>query len=311
MVVQHRGRGLVARVLIEQVLLARRSREYDVLYLPGNLALFAAGVPQVVCQQNAWYYTNAVREFRRRACSSRMRARLVLESAAARASIRRAEHVIAVSDTLRDMIESDIGRSPKITTVRSAPPRLPEPAPPTERGPYVLCVAHDDPHKDFDGLAAAFSRNADLPPLLIVGRCTPERKRSLESQSAGRVRLLGEVRRLDQLARLYRDATCVVAHSFFESFGFSPAEALSAGTPVAASDIPAHREVCGEGPVYYPAGDRDALASAVRAASKRPPAELGATPTIERGWSENAQELLTVLAAVGARGRIRRRRRGA
>jgi len=193
--------------------------------------------------------------------------------------------------------------------VLSAAPRLPEPASSTDPATYVLCVAHDDPHKDLDGLAATFSVHADLPPLWIAGRCTTDRMRLLESRSHGRIRLLGEVKDLHRLARLYRDAVCVVAHSIFEAYGFSPAESLLNGTPVAATDIPAHREVCGEAAVYYPAGDGNALASAVRLACERPVDARAPSLALQRTWSQNAEELLAVLTAVGtARRRTRRAR---
>ena len=45
-----------------------------------------------------------------------------------------------------------------------------------------------------------------------------------------------------------------------------PLEALAAGRPVVVSDIPAHREVCGDAALYAPVGDTDAWCAAVRTA---------------------------------------------
>jgi glycosyltransferase involved in cell wall biosynthesis len=42
-----------------------------------------------------------------------------------------------------------------------------------------------------------------------------------------------------------------LAHSLLESFGMTILEAMTLGVPVVASDIPAHREVCGEAAIYY------------------------------------------------------------
>lgn len=294
-VVVHPRRPIAMRLLYEQIVLAWRAQRFDVLYVPGNLGLLLARVPQVVCQQNAWYFTSAVRAFRRRRCPRAMRARLTIEAAQARASIRRARVVVAVSATMKAMIEEDLGPRRKIRTILSATPRLvPTAVPPAERS-YVLAVAPDDPHKDLVGLVAAFERHPDLPPLRVVGRASPARRAQLEALAPGRFAHLGPIDDRGRLADLYAAATCVVAHSFLESFGMTPAEALLCGTPVAAADIPAHREVCGRQAHYYDPRDPAALAAAVRAACAaprpRPPAEV-------RSWHDNAAELADVLEAV-------------
>ncbi len=57
------------------------------------------------------------------------------------------------------------------------------------------------------------------------------------------------------LAALYRRAALVLLPSESEGFGLPLAEAMSCGTPVAASDIPAFREIGGEALITYPVGD--------------------------------------------------------
>ena len=288
----HSHRPLPLRLLYEQVVLASRARNYDVVYVPGNLGLVLGPSAQVVCQQNAWYYTAAVRAFRRRRCPMRMRTRLLLETAVARASIRRARTVIVVSETMRAMVESDVGALPHIRVITSATPQLRPGASPPPDAAYALAVAPDDPHKDLGGLVDAFARNPDLPPLIIVGRCSEARRIELHKRGSGRVSLVGQVDDRQRIANFYGAAACLVAHSFFESFGMTPAEALLCGTPVAATDIPAHREVCGDRACYYDPTDADALAHAVRAACAmpRPKLQVGA-----RTWRDNAAELAAEL----------------
>jgi glycosyltransferase involved in cell wall biosynthesis len=297
-VLEHPRRPLPVRLLHEHVRLAALSRRFDVVYVPGNLGLLRSFAPMVVCQQNAWYFTDGVRAFRRERCSRKLRARVAVEAAVNRFTLRRAAAAVAVSGTLRAMIEEDLGPLPHLRTVLSAPPRSPR-----ERAddpqPYALAVAHDDPHKDYDGLVEAFTRHPDLPPLRIVGRVSPARRSALEARAAGRVRVDGQVSDRDELARLYAGAACTLAHSAFESYGLTPAEALVCGSPVAATDIPAHREVCGELAQLYPVGDLDGLAHAVRRALAGPrpaPEDLGAP--LRRTWDENAAELAGVLRAV-------------
>jgi glycosyltransferase involved in cell wall biosynthesis len=64
------------------------------------------------------------------------------------------------------------------------------------------------------------------------------------------VRLLGCVED-EILPVLYSSATAFVYPSIYEGFGLPPLEAMACGCPVALSDIPAHREVCGETAIYF------------------------------------------------------------
>lgn len=306
---------LVRRLLWEQLVFPLRARGFDAVYVPGNFAIFMPMPPQVLTVQNAWYFTDSVRAFRRRKCSRGMRARVAVESALARLSIRRADAVVAVSQSMRRAIEGDMGKVANLHVVPSAAPPLPAAAgrrasPP--EGPYVLVVAHDDPHKDWDGLVATFIHHTDLPRLVVVGGSTSDRfgrlRARLEAaQADGRVNFLGEIADRRRLGELYRGASCFVAHSYFESFGLTPAEALVYGVPVVATDIPAHREVCGPAARYYEPGRVDALADALRAVQEHGPADATAAPVSSRTWDDNAEELARVLSHVVARaGKARR-----
>jgi glycosyltransferase involved in cell wall biosynthesis len=292
--------ALWRRLLWEQLVFPWEARRHDVIYNPGNFATLLAPRPQVVTIQNAWYFTDSVRAFRRARCSRRMRARLVIESAVVRLSFRRASRVVAVSHTMRNAVEEDLGPQTNMTVVLSAPPKLPE-AEPEQGGvePYVFVAAHDDPHKDWDGLVRAWAMHPDLPRLRIAGRVSDARRGALRRMLSNlgaddRVEILGTVAERGRLATLFRSAECYVAHSYFESFGLTACEAMLVGTPVAASDIPAHREVCGPAASYYRVDDPVALASAVRSAIGSPPQTTPRAIT-GRTWATNAAELLDTL----------------
>lgn len=280
--------SLPIRILREQVTIPRSASSHDVVYLPGNFALGHAHTPQVLVLQSLWHFGGEARAVRT-LCPTAMRARMLLESRMARASVRKADRVICVSETMRSAVAEDLGDREKILVVPPAPPRLSDDAPLRRlAGDYVLSVGVDLPHKDWAGLIGAFQRHLELPRLVLVGWCSPARRRELESlSSGGSVCLLGPVADRTELAGLYRNATCVVSHSHLESYGLTAVEALSVGAPLAASDIPAHREFCGAAAHYYDPCDGDALAAAVDAAIAAGPSEIMA-PALELSWADNA-----------------------
>jgi alpha-1,3-rhamnosyl/mannosyltransferase len=100
---------------------------------------------------------------------------------------------------------------------------------------YLLWVGGlrtPDPRKR----VAALARAARTMPLVLVG-ATGRWARELPD-----VTLTGEVTD-DELAAIYTGAHALVFPSDDEGFGLPPVEALACGTPVAASDVPALREV--------------------------------------------------------------------
>jgi glycosyltransferase involved in cell wall biosynthesis len=298
-------RPLPLRILREQATLPRRATGYDVVYMPGNFALARNVTPQVLVVQSPWHFGQEGRLARRR-WSKPMQMRLAVESAAARASVRNAERVICVSEAMRSYVVEDFGDLDKIAVAPSAPPRFPPGLRQSDpHDPYVLSVGIDLPHKDWTGLISAFEHETDLPPLWLVGWCSQARRHELAERSRNSpIRMLGPVTDRSELADLYRNATCTIAHSHLESYGFTGVEALSVGSPLAASDIPAHREFCGSAAHYYDPRDHSALATAVREAISAGPATASA-PAQAFTWEGNAEmtgDMLRRAAIAGRRG---------
>jgi glycosyltransferase involved in cell wall biosynthesis len=52
------------------------------------------------------------------------------------------------------------------------------------------------------------------------------------------------------LISLIKNAEAFVSLSFYEGFGLPSVEAMSIGCPVVVSDIPVHREICGNAALY-------------------------------------------------------------
>ena len=127
-----------------------------------------------------------------------------------------------------------------------------------------------------------------LPPaveLTIVGQgpLAPELRRLAHTLGvAARVWLPGQISREELIAQ-YGYADVAVSLSRHEAFGLAVLEAMVAGSPVVASDIPAHREVAGYAPhgrvtLVSPDCHPSDLAVAIQAA-----ASAGRVADIE-GW---------------------------
>ncbi|NJL29806.1 MAG: glycosyltransferase family 4 protein, partial [Thermoanaerobaculia bacterium] len=63
------------------------------------------------------------------------------------------------------------------------------------------------------------------------------------------------------VAALYERALFVVLPSIYEGFGLPAVEAMSAGVPLVASDIPVLREIAGEAALYVAPDDIEAWAA--------------------------------------------------
>ena len=93
----------------------------------------------------------------------------------------------------------------------------------------------------------------------------------------------------EELASLYRRAACLVFPSLYEGFGQPPLEAMAWGTPVAASNILAIAEACGDAAALFDPAEPEDIAAVVAAVlepgafgRRRPERAAGFT------WAETA-----------------------
>ena len=167
------------------------------------------------------------------------------------------------------------------------------------RGRYFLFVGALEPRKGLDVLAEAFgiARARGLDADLVVageGRLAP-------ALAEPHVRLLGRVPDAE-LDALDACALAVVLPSHLEGFGFTPLEGLVRGAPAIVSDLPALREILGDGAYYARPGDAGALADALLALAtderlRSGLAEAGAQHIAELSWERAARETRAALAS--------------
>ena len=112
---------------------------------------------------------------------------------------------------------------------------------------------------------------------------------------------LRELGRLPQpeLNALYASATLFAFPSLHEGFGLPVLEAMAAGCPVVASDIPAVREVAGDAAVLVPPADTGAWAEALSRVLESPSLQADLAGAGRRraalfSWSKTAEATLGV-----------------
>lgn len=197
------------------------------------------------------------------------------------AGLRRADHVVVVSECVRRELIAECGVPPaRVTAVLNGigdgfRPQPPEVVTTTRTrlmlpDRYFLVVGTIEPRKNVLALLRAF---CDLPaelraacPLVLAGgwgwKSEPERVFFESEARVKGVRHLGYVADGD-LPALYAGAAALLYPSFYEGFGLPPVEMLATGGGVIASTAAAVREVVGGHAMMLDphdlAGWRDAL----------------------------------------------------
>ena len=123
---------------------------------------------------------------------------------------------------------------------------------------YLLIVSTVEPRKNHLTLLSAWEqlRARQLPDmkLIIVGTLgwhhAPIVRKLHPWMELGQVTMLEDVPAPD-LRVLYKHAAATVCPSFAEGFDLSGVESMMSGGVVVASDIPVHREVYGDGALYF------------------------------------------------------------
>jgi phosphatidylinositol alpha-mannosyltransferase len=304
--------GAVARMSFGPVVAARARRwlrdgDFDVLHLhepaTPSLSLLALWAHHDArCPVVATYH------------SMHDRSRALSASAAIlRPSLERVSARIAVSEAARGTQVSHIGGEPVVIPnglyvdrIAGTPPR---PGWQGSDGTVAFVGRFDEPRKGFAVLARAFAvLAADRPGLrlLVVGGGDADAARALLPPAVrAQVSFLGPVDDVDKAAALRTADVYVAPGTGGASFGIVLAEAMAARACVLAADLPAFRQVLGDGAygVLFRVGDAGDLAGRLAELLDDPARRAGlrdaaATAVRRYDWSTVAQRVVQVYETV-------------
>ena len=200
-----------------------------------------------------------------------------------RSNLRRASHVITVSQTSRYKLAERYGMplerisvvynaaSPYFAASASADDIADFKSRYAVRGRFLLYSGGSEFRKNIGRFAQAFGalveKHLDLT-LLVTGNPDPRWDEALARTSVpikDRVKFAGKLSDAD-LRRAYAAADAVVYPSLCEGFGRVCLEAMEAGTPLACSDLPVMREVAGGYACWFDPYDTKAIAASIESA---------------------------------------------
>lgn len=327
----------LARIWWEQTGLRSllKARRIDVLVSMGNFALLGAPLPQILFNGNDLYFSDDFeRDLRARGLPRAITVHR-LKSRLAKASIKQADINVTPTQAFTERIRACDGLSkchfevlpfgfdPILFTADCAPLAAAQLAKLDLRDDCyrLLYVSHYNYFRNFETLLGALPLikqqlkeragkrlqlvlTTDLKRGAVYGGYDATAAAELIDQLGVRadIAMLGSVP-YNRLHHLYRQCDLSVCPSYSESFGYPLVEAMAAGVPVAAANLPVHREICGAAAVYFDVFNVSELtAQCVRMLTDAP---LRAT-LIERGrarsrefsWDEHVRRLVELVNAV-------------
>jgi glycosyltransferase involved in cell wall biosynthesis len=209
------------------------------------------------------------------------------------------------------------GRRPSVDVALLGTEPLPtgDSVPSSDARPFFVCLGTIEPRKNHLLLLHLWRHFTEtlpseaIPRLVVVGRRGWENEQVLDmlERCPG---LQGHVEELSgcsdaRLAGLLRAARALLMPSFAEGYGMPVAEALSVGTPVICSDIPALREVGLDAPDYLDPLDGPGWHSAVMDHTGQGPQHRAQLARLTRWraptWDEHIAVVVEAIAKLQAK----------
>ena len=190
-----------------------------------------------------------------------------------RRAVRRADHVICISESTRRDLVRLMGIPEEKTSVvylghSLTGPRVSAPAVPGPEHPFLLYVGKRGGYKNFKGLLAAYADSAVLRGEFNLvcfggGKLTPGELSEMKDLGLKPGKVMCASGDDAVLAGLYVSAAALVYPSLYEGFGIPPLEAMAHGCPVVCSNLSSLPEVVGDAARMFDPGDQDSLREAI------------------------------------------------
>jgi glycosyltransferase involved in cell wall biosynthesis len=297
----------------------------------GNFAVWNSPLPQVLLSRNSLYTSRDFDRDLRSRGETRLWLDTRLKAEFAKWSILAADRVVAPSQSFADELQSWTGAP--ISAVhhgfdRETFLRDQSPLPEAVRQKLecaggalrLLFVSHYNYYRNFETLIRALPTirrelaprpirlflSCKLAPGANPGAYRPERAAALVRQLdlSEEVVELGSVP-YSSLHHVYRSADIYVTPAYAESFAHPLVEAMSSGLPVVASDLPVHREICGNAGVYFERFSPQDLAHRILAVAGSSElasqlAQAGIVRASAFSWKRHVDQILSLAREVGS-----------
>ena len=319
--------GTFRRFVREQTALPKLIRRSgaDVLISTGNFALWNSPVPQILLSRNSLYTSSDfLRDLRARGAYAIWTDTLI-KGWFARQSVARADVTVAPSESFAQELRSWTGEHVISIHHGFDPPTFTSDAAPlpvavrahldqAQDDLRLLFVSHYNYYRNFETLFRALPilskrlhgkkvklfltcrLNSDENPGAYRAESASSLVETLRSQNS--VVELGMVP-YRSLHHLYRACNIYVTPAYAESFAHPLIEAMSSGLPVVASDLPVHREICGDAGAYFPRFSPEALADQILQLHESPElaaklSDNGLRRACQFSWSEHVERMVVL-----------------
>jgi glycosyltransferase involved in cell wall biosynthesis len=319
--------GAIRRAWSEQRTVGSLIRKYgaNILLSAGNFALWNSPVPQILLSRNSLYTSADFYSDLRARGEHRLLVDTRVKGVLARWSVRTADCVVAPSRAFADDLQQWTGK-PVVAIHhgfdRDAFSQDNSPLPVDLRQKLksrghalgLLFVSHYNYYRNFEILIRALPQikeklgrrrvrlflTCKLAPHANPGSYRPDSAAELIRDLA----LTEDVIELDSvpyplLHQLHRAVDIYVTPAYAESFAHPLVEAMSSGLPVVASDLPVHREICGEAAIYFQCFSPEQLAQRVCEVAASPDlaqrlAKKGLERSRDFSWSTHVERILAL-----------------
>lgn len=226
-------------------------------------------------------------------------------------SLRRARHIIAVSEFTKSEITRIYGINPqKISVVYNGVGKPPSKNLSFIDSPYYVAVGTLKPNKNLPFLITAFAqflRSAGSPPpkLVIAGKkgwLFSEIFQTVKKEGIESSVIFTDYITEDQKWSLYKNAIATVIPSTYEGFGIPAIESQKVGTPVISSNIPALKEVLGQSAIFINPQKINTLVKALQEVQnpklRRLLIKFGLNQSAQFTWTNSAKTLLNIFNTI-------------